>query len=103
MEENLNQINYVSPIIAMKRYVEIQVIKVVGIEKINEFLKAVQYNNGDYLKKEYKIPFDKGNGVEIITINNTLDHNGEVVCLSTLGIILCADINVLTKDCYRRS
>ncbi len=102
MNEASNHISYKSPIIAMKRYGKVEVVKVVGLTKINEFLESIQYNNWLNLQKEFNINIQKGNGIELITINNLLDPNGEIVCLATVGILNFVSIDKLTQDSYSR-
>lgn len=101
MEEN---IVHSIPVIAMKRYIDVKVIMIKGLDKINEFLKMIQYNNVNDLKSQYGIvELEKGRGIELIQINNSLTPEGEVVAIATVGIILCVDMNKTSAELYRRN
>lgn len=93
---------YNSSLIALKRYESIKVVKIIGLENINKFIEAIQYNNHITFHDLAHIKLNKSNGLELINMNNVLDSQGDVVCLATVGIIGIFDINKLTEECYNR-
>lgn len=89
-----NEIVNSIPVIAMKRYIKVQVIIIKGLDNINTFLEKVKYGNIIDLKNNFGMKsLEKFNGVELIQLNNSLSPEGEVVALATMGIITMACID----------
>ena len=102
----MNKSNVVmsTPVVSMKRYFDIVVIKVEGLENINNFLEMIQMQTKYPEKIKAILPsrckYDKSYGIDLIQINNVLDNKGEVVALCTDGTVTSAFINDLTKHLY---
>ena len=92
-EDSVTSIN----VVAMKRYKYVKSVKITGIENINEFLHNIYYNNlkaiDEILKKEGLVLDSsnylsfKGDGIELIQINQTINSKDEVIAICLIGIV----------------
>lgn len=94
------------PVIGMKRYYDIVVLKIVGLDKINELLEMIQMQS-KYVEKiknilPPKCKYDQSYGIELIQLSNALDQNGNVIGLFTVGTITSAFLNDVNKALYEK-
>ena len=98
-------IRITTPAFAMKRYYDVVVLKIVGLDKINEALELIQIQHKKYQEIKQLLPqrckYEKSHGIELIQLTNTLDLQGNVVGLFTVGTIDSAYLNNITKTLYQ--
>lgn len=103
---NEKDIRITTPVLAMKRYYDIVVLKIIGLDKINEVLEMIQMQS-KYVEKiksilPQKCKYDKSYGIELIGLSNVLDQNGNVIGLFTVGTVTSAFINDVNKALYNK-